>query len=278
MAGQSLSSRVAYWVARSFVVGFCRRVDPHDHRGQGRTSRRRAPTSSLRSTARTWTRRSPRASPAGGCGSWARTRSGRRRFPAWALSTLGGFPVSRGTYDFEAMKRCLEVLRGRRAARAVPRRRAQERARGAAAVRRRRLPRAEGERADRAGRHRRLRAGHAEGLEDDLPPQGARGRGRAAPARRARQRAGAARAGRRADRASCTPACRSSSTRPRPWWSPRLRGRNVRERAGHGRPARPTRPCGPAPGTCTRSVAGQRSARPRAPRGRPRPTPPASGT
>jgi 1-acyl-sn-glycerol-3-phosphate acyltransferase len=34
----------------------------------------------------------------------------KKRFPAWALSTLGGFPVSRGTYDFEAMKRCLEVL------------------------------------------------------------------------------------------------------------------------------------------------------------------------
>ena len=29
---------------------------------------------------------------------------------AWLLSSLGGFPVSRGTFDLEAMKRCLEVL------------------------------------------------------------------------------------------------------------------------------------------------------------------------
>jgi len=30
---------------------------------------------------------------------------------AWLLSSLGGFPVSRGTNDLEAMKRCLEVLK-----------------------------------------------------------------------------------------------------------------------------------------------------------------------
>ncbi len=29
---------------------------------------------------------------------------------AWLLSSLGGFPVHRGSVDFEAMKRCLEVL------------------------------------------------------------------------------------------------------------------------------------------------------------------------
>src|SRR4051794_25210731 len=29
---------------------------------------------------------------------------------AWVLSALGGFPVSRGTIDREALRRCLEVL------------------------------------------------------------------------------------------------------------------------------------------------------------------------
>ncbi len=31
---------------------------------------------------------------------------------AWMLSALGGFPVTRGTADREALKRCIEVLRG----------------------------------------------------------------------------------------------------------------------------------------------------------------------
>jgi 1-acyl-sn-glycerol-3-phosphate acyltransferase len=34
----------------------------------------------------------------------------KRRFPAWALSTLGGFPVTRGTADRQALQRCIEVL------------------------------------------------------------------------------------------------------------------------------------------------------------------------
>ena len=43
------------------------------------------------------------------------------------LSALGGFPVTRGTADREALKRCIAVLEARRAAGAVPRGRAQER-------------------------------------------------------------------------------------------------------------------------------------------------------
>jgi len=31
---------------------------------------------------------------------------------AWLLSSLGGFPVTRGTADREALKRCIEVLKG----------------------------------------------------------------------------------------------------------------------------------------------------------------------
>jgi 1-acyl-sn-glycerol-3-phosphate acyltransferase len=34
----------------------------------------------------------------------------KNRLPAWTLSALGGFPVSRGTVDREALRRCLEVL------------------------------------------------------------------------------------------------------------------------------------------------------------------------
>lgn len=34
------------------------------------------------------------------------------RFSAWLLSSLGGFPVSRGTADREALKRCVAVLEG----------------------------------------------------------------------------------------------------------------------------------------------------------------------
>ena len=34
------------------------------------------------------------------------------RLPGWVLNALGGFPVHRGHADREAMRRCLEVLRG----------------------------------------------------------------------------------------------------------------------------------------------------------------------
>ena len=34
------------------------------------------------------------------------------RFPGWVLTALGGFPVHRGHADREALRRCLEVLRG----------------------------------------------------------------------------------------------------------------------------------------------------------------------
>src|SRR5439155_8422946 len=34
-----------------------------------------------------------------------------RRWSAALLSGLGGFPVSRGAFDLEAMKRCLQILR-----------------------------------------------------------------------------------------------------------------------------------------------------------------------
>ena len=92
----------------------------------------------------------------------------------WLLSSLGGFPVTRGTADREALKRCIAVLEAGEPLVLFP----------------------EGERKsgpvvqplfDGAvyvalkagvpivpGRHRRLRAGDAEGREVHLPAQGAR--------------------------------------------------------------------------------------------------------
>ena len=61
--------------------------------------------------------------------------------------------------------------RGRRAARAVPRGRAQVRSDGATALRRRRLRRPEGRRADRPGRHRWIGTGDAQGLAVHPPAQ-----------------------------------------------------------------------------------------------------------
>lgn len=34
------------------------------------------------------------------------------RFPGWVLSTLGGFPIHRGSVDREALRRCMNVLKG----------------------------------------------------------------------------------------------------------------------------------------------------------------------
>ena len=51
-------------------------------------------------------------SPAGGCGSWARTRCGSAGRSAWFLSALGGFPVTRGTADREALQALHRRARG----------------------------------------------------------------------------------------------------------------------------------------------------------------------
>ena len=36
----------------------------------------------------------------------------KKRWSGWILSSLGGFPVTRGTADREALKRCIAVLEG----------------------------------------------------------------------------------------------------------------------------------------------------------------------
>ena len=109
LAGQGLASRAFYQFARAIVVGFAytwnrarvegrERVPAHGpfvlapvHRSNMDT-----PFTSV------VTRRRVRFM--GKDSLW------RKPFWAWFLSALGGFPVSRGTVDLEAMKRCLEVL------------------------------------------------------------------------------------------------------------------------------------------------------------------------
>jgi 1-acyl-sn-glycerol-3-phosphate acyltransferase len=109
LAGQSWASRAFYKLARAFVVAFTRvwtrmTIEGADlvpstgpfilapvHRSNMDT-----PISSA------VTRRRVRFM--GKDSLW------KKRASAWLLSSLGGFPVSRGTYDLEAMKRCLTVL------------------------------------------------------------------------------------------------------------------------------------------------------------------------
>jgi 1-acyl-sn-glycerol-3-phosphate acyltransferase len=109
MADESLWSRFAYWVARSFVVGFCRvwtrmSIEGKDHVPPTGSFILAPVHRSNIDTPITSGVTSRRVRFMGKDTLW------KKPFPAWALSTLGGFPVSRGTYDLEAMKRCLEVL------------------------------------------------------------------------------------------------------------------------------------------------------------------------
>lgn len=109
MASQSRASRFAYWVARAAVVGFSYAVTRLTIEGKDHVP----PTGAYILAP---VHRSNMDTPITSAVTKRRVRFmgkdslWKKRFPAWALSTLGGFPVSRGTYDFEAMKRCLEVL------------------------------------------------------------------------------------------------------------------------------------------------------------------------
>jgi 1-acyl-sn-glycerol-3-phosphate acyltransferase len=109
LASQSLLSRAFYFVARSLVFGFCRAWTRFTLEGrelvpaQGPCILAPVHRSNMDTpfTAMV-TRRRVRFM--GKDSLW------RKPFWAWFLSALGGFPVSRGTVDLEAMKRCLEVL------------------------------------------------------------------------------------------------------------------------------------------------------------------------
>ena len=112
----------------------------------------------------------------------------------WLLSSLGGFPVTRGSADREALKRCIQVLQAGEPLVLFPE---GERKSGplvhplfdgaAYVACRRAVP-------DRAGRHRRQRAGDAEGLEVHLPATGCTSSSASRSTRRRRRRAVASRA------------------------------------------------------------------------------------
>ncbi|MFV0308624.1 MAG: lysophospholipid acyltransferase family protein [Desertimonas sp.] len=109
MAGQGLASRATYLVARSVVVGFTRlwtrlRIEGREH----------IPATGAFVLAPV--HRSNMDTPISACVTRRRLRfMGKDSLwkvapAAWLLSSLGGFPVSRGTADREAISRCLAVL------------------------------------------------------------------------------------------------------------------------------------------------------------------------
>ena len=109
MAGQGRPSRVAYWIARSIVAGFTRawtrlEVEGAEH----------IPTTGA--FVLSPVHRSIMDTPIASCLTRRRMRFmgkdslWKRQPAAWLLSALGGFPVSRGKADREALKRCIVVL------------------------------------------------------------------------------------------------------------------------------------------------------------------------
>jgi 1-acyl-sn-glycerol-3-phosphate acyltransferase len=111
LAGTSLSSRITYQFGRSVVLsvcyGWCRlRVRGREHIPTDRAFILAPSHRSIIDTpiASGVTRRRLRFM---GADKWWT----QRQF-GWLLSALGGFPVTRGSADREALKRCIEVLQG----------------------------------------------------------------------------------------------------------------------------------------------------------------------
>lgn len=109
LAGNGRASRAAYAVARTVVAGFTR--------GWTRMSivgREHIPRSGAFVLAPV--HRSNMDTPISSCLTRRRLRFmgkdslWKHRPVAWVLSSLGGFPVSRGTADREALQRCIGVL------------------------------------------------------------------------------------------------------------------------------------------------------------------------
>ena len=109
LAGQDRASRFAYFIARSFVAGFTTlwtrlRVEGREH----------IPKTGAFVLAPV--HRSIMDTPISSCLTKRRLRFmgkdslWKKQPAAWVLSALGGFPVSRGTADREALKRCIAVL------------------------------------------------------------------------------------------------------------------------------------------------------------------------
>ncbi len=111
MAGSSRASLILYSVARAIVVTFCRvwfrvRADGLEHvPAEGPFILAPVHRSNLDTLiVAVVTKR--RLRYMGKDSLW------KARWIAWLLSALGGFPVTRGTADREALIRCMEVLRG----------------------------------------------------------------------------------------------------------------------------------------------------------------------
>lgn len=109
LAGQGPASRAAYAVARAVVAAFTRVWT-----GLRIEGRERIPATGAFVLAPV--HRSIMDTPISACVTRRRLRFmgkdtlWKRRPAAWLLSALGGFPVSRGTADREALKRCIAVL------------------------------------------------------------------------------------------------------------------------------------------------------------------------
>ena len=109
LAGQGLGSRIAYWIARVAVYGFCRLWTRIEVDG-----RENVPATGAFVLAPV--HRSNMDTPFASCVTRRRLRFmgkdtlWKRQPAAWFLSALGGFPVTRGTADREALKRCIAVL------------------------------------------------------------------------------------------------------------------------------------------------------------------------
>jgi 1-acyl-sn-glycerol-3-phosphate acyltransferase len=110
MAGNSLASRTFYAVARAACVGFCRlwfrmsvegleNVPPTGPFILAPVHRSNMDTPIVSVVTRRRLRYMGKDSL------W------KKAFPRWALSALGGFPVTRGTVDKEALVRCIAVLK-----------------------------------------------------------------------------------------------------------------------------------------------------------------------
>jgi len=109
LAGQGPASRIAYFVARTFVAGFTRTWTRMHIEG-----REHVPATGAFVLAPV--HRSNMDTPISSCLTRRRLRFmgkdslWKQRPVAWVLSALGGFPVARGTADREALQRCVAVL------------------------------------------------------------------------------------------------------------------------------------------------------------------------
>ena len=110
LAGNTLLDRAAYQTVRTIVTSFCRIWCRMSVEGRENVPAD-GPSSSRRRTAASSTRPSRRGSPP------ADAVHGRRQVVEQQavrrlLTALGGFPVTRGTADREALQRCIAVLEG----------------------------------------------------------------------------------------------------------------------------------------------------------------------